>query len=83
MVASPTDIESLDVEREKARLEDATHELRDNGLAELIWLEAKVVLQTGQPSQMFPEMDRVKARIIRGMGLDHLREVLRGNHETA
>lgn len=57
--------------------------MADFPTAELIWLEAKVVLQTGQPSQMFPEMTRTKARIIRGMGLDHLREVLRENHETA
>lgn len=57
--------------------------MADFPTAELIWLEAKVVLQTGQQSSLFPELDRTKARIIRGMGLDHLRKVLRENHETA
>jgi hypothetical protein len=58
VVASPTDVESLDVEREKARLEDAIRELRDNGLAELIWLEGQTwrdvqVAMQGGPWHIF------------------------------
>ncbi len=38
VVASPADAAPLDVDREKARLEDALCELQDNGLVELVWL---------------------------------------------
>ena len=41
MVSSPSDVESLDVEREKARLEDAVREMQESGLVELVWLEGQ------------------------------------------
>jgi CHAT domain-containing protein len=41
MVANPADVIPLDVEREKARLEDAVHKLQKTGRVELAWLEGQ------------------------------------------
>jgi serine/threonine protein kinase len=47
MIANPHDLPSLDVEREKQRVESATEDLREHGLVELKWLEG----QTGRDLQ--------------------------------
>ncbi len=39
MVASPNDLASLDVDRERLRIQDATKELQARGLVEIHWLE--------------------------------------------
>jgi hypothetical protein len=41
VVASPADAAALDVEREKARLEEAVRELQGSGLVDLVWLEGQ------------------------------------------
>ncbi len=41
MVANPADVVPLDVEREKARLEDAVRKLQKTGKVELAWLEGQ------------------------------------------
>lgn len=41
MVAGPTDAPALDVEREKARLEQAVQPLQAKGQVELVWLEGQ------------------------------------------
>ena len=41
MVSSPSDVETLDVEQEKARLEGAVRELQEQKLVELVWLEGQ------------------------------------------
>ena len=40
MIASPSDLEALEVEREQRRVEDALAGLRRDGLVELTWLAA-------------------------------------------
>ena len=39
IVAGPRDLDALDVARERARIEDATSEIREAGLLKLRWLE--------------------------------------------
>jgi hypothetical protein len=41
MIASPTDLADLNVEREKQRVEKATNSLQANGLVELTWLQGQ------------------------------------------
>ncbi len=41
MIASPSDLEPLDVERERRRVEDTLAGLRRDGLVELTWLEGQ------------------------------------------
>ncbi|MHB1024383.1 MAG: CHAT domain-containing protein [Desulfobacteria bacterium] len=41
MIASPSDLPALDVEREKQRMEEAIRDLRTAGMVDLIWLEGQ------------------------------------------
>jgi CHAT domain-containing protein len=41
MVVSPDDLDALDVDREKQRLEEAVAELKANGIVELHWIEGR------------------------------------------
>jgi len=41
MIASPSDLSSLDVAREKQRVDNAIEDLRKRGLVELVWLEGQ------------------------------------------